>query len=449
MIVINIPRHFVPERTYALDVLLGNILGLDYRIEIVNRPHYEFNVGNGKKLIIEDRFFSGTDEEFGYLRENNLPGSVRFVKNRFIKGEDIPVIYGTGALEVNGDNSRMLCGIDIIASAFFMLTRWEEYVLSDRDEHDRFPAAASLAFRCNFLDRPVVNEYAGMLWQMLQYLGCRQKTGATPFHFVLTHDVDALLKWLDWKHVLHTAAGDIVKRRQPKTALSRITEYRKIRRQEIKDPFDTFDWLMDLSESLQLKSHFYFMSTARSPSPNDRHSPYPLNHPRTRAIFQKIKTRGHITGFHPGYETINDEAAWASQREQLEKASEASVNCGRQHYLRFQVPYTWQLWENQGMETDSTCGYADREGFRCGTGHRFPVFNILTRKKLKLHEQPLIFMDVCNFHDGGCKGKSFNHHHLFDIISTARTFNTPVTLLFHNNVFEEPGFTGFYKEILS
>ena len=45
------------------------------------------------------------------------------------------------------------------------------------------------------------------------------------------------------------------------------------------------------------------------------------------------------------------------------------------------------------MKVDGTCGYADKEGFKCGTGDEFSVFNILTRKKLKLKERPLIVMD--------------------------------------------------------
>lgn len=450
MIVISIPDNYVPERTYALGILMGTILDLDYRIETKNRRDYEFSLPNGNSLILEDHFFTPASQST-YLDKSFIPQKVPYIKNRFIThrdNADIPVIYGSDHLQVNAESGHIRCGIDMAASAFFMLTRWEEYVLDHRDEHDRFPASASLAVKHGFIDRPVVNEYAGMLWQMLEFLGCKQQPASAGFSFVLTHDVDALLKWLDWKQVLRTAAGDILKRFQPKIALSRIAEYRSIRGQKIKDPYDTYDWLMDLSESKNLQSHFYFMSTRLSRSPNDRHSPYPLNHPKTLAIFQKIEDRGHITGFHPGYDTIDNVSAWAAQREELEQARGCALHVGRQHYLRFAAPHTWQLWEDQGMHTDSTCGYSSREGFRCGTGHSFPVFNFLTREKLNLHEQPLIFMDVCNYFDGGYDGKSFQHHHLFDIIASARTFGTPVTLLFHNNVFAEPGFMEFYKQIL-
>lgn len=446
-IIISVPSTFLPERIYAIDVLMATILQLDYHIKPSSQRNYEFTLPNGNRLILEDHFFTMAETD-GYLDKRFIPSTVPFVKNSFTKGEDIPVIYGAEEPSIKQENGLIRCSIDIAASAFFMLTRWEEFVLDDRDEHDRFPATSALAVTHGFIDRPIVNEYAHLLWHMLQALGCRQQPALQDFSFILTHDVDALLKWLDWVHVLRTAAGDIIKRRQHKTAFSRVREYRSIQRQELKDPFDRYDWLMKLSESRNLQSHFYFMSNWNSQSSNDRHSAYPLKHLYARALFKKIKERGHVIGFHPGYGTIDNENVWAAQRDELENACGCTVTTGRQHYLRFKVPQTWQLWQDQGMHVDSTCGYSRREGFRCGTGHSFPVFNIQSRQKLKLLEQPLVFMDVCNFYDGGYDGKSFEHHHLFDIIRFARQFGTPVTLLFHNSVFAEPGFTELYQQIL-
>ena len=45
-----------------------------------------------------------------------------------------------------------------------MLSRYEEAVLLDRDDHDRFPATASIAYKTGFLDRPIIDEYVEILW---------------------------------------------------------------------------------------------------------------------------------------------------------------------------------------------------------------------------------------------------------------------------------------------
>ena len=70
--------------------------------------------------------------------------------------DSLPIIYGKTnisgkyieeALDIN------YVGIDIFGSAFFMLTRMEEYIITDRDEHDRFPVESSIAYKVGFLER--------------------------------------------------------------------------------------------------------------------------------------------------------------------------------------------------------------------------------------------------------------------------------------------------------
>jgi hypothetical protein len=52
------------------------------------------------------------------------------------------------------------------------------------------------------------------------------------------------------------------------------------------------------------------------------------------------------------------------------------------------------MWESSGLSEDSTLGYPEFEGFRCGICHDFPVFDTRQRKMLHLREKPLIAMDV-------------------------------------------------------
>ena len=45
------------------------------------------------------------------------------------------------------------------------------------------------------------------------------------------------------------------------------------------------------------------------------------------------------------------------------------------------------------MKWDSILTYPEKEGFRCGMCYEYSIFNILTRKKLKLKEIPLEVME--------------------------------------------------------
>ncbi len=109
------------------------------------------------------------------------------------------------------------------------------------------------------------------------------------------------------------------------------------------------------------------------------------------------------------------------------------------------MPTTWQIWEDNGMEVDSTCGYADKEGFRCGTGDEFSVFNILTREKLGLKERPLVFMDDnhYSYNRNITLDKSFNQ--VKTIINRLKKYNSNYTMLFHNSIFTDDKNVDFVK----
>ena len=388
MINIYIPSNNIEERKYIIDILLEEFLCLDYTIEIKDIQNYEIILENGNKLIIEDHFFNKFPKDLEYLKKENIPEKVEFTINDFIVESNIPIIYGINKLITN-NHSTIICGIDIFATSFFMLTRWEEYVNKTRDIHNRFPASASLAYKFNFLDRPIVNEYIEMLWNMLKFLGCQQNRKERKFELVLTHDVDDILLYRTYKDLIRRVGGDIIRRKNPILALQTIFDYCLVKLGKKNDPYDTFDWLMDMSEKAGVKSHFFFMARGQTSYDNR----YTLDSQFIQNLVNKIKKRGHYIGIHPSYNAYNDFKQLKNEKIELETTLQTKITFGREHYLRFEVPTTWQLWEDNNMDWDSTMGYADKEGFRCGVCYPFSIFNILSRKKLKLKERPLSVME--------------------------------------------------------
>jgi len=408
MIKIKIPNNNIAERKYILDILFGEFLGLVFELEI-GSEEYEIELENKELLIIKDTFFNKYPNDLEYLKLENIPKSIE--------------------------------ELDIFAASFFMLTRWEEYVNKSRDSHNRFPAYESLAYKQGFLDRPIVNEYVEELKKMLLELDSSLKFKTKKLELVLTHDVDEIRMWKNWRQVFRVALGDIVKRKDIILALERFAEYFLIKREKVKDPFDTFDWLMDKSEAIGVKSRFYFMSGGVTTYDNR----YKIDELKSLEIIEKIKKRGHIIGIHPSYNAYNNFEQFKKEKTLLEKTVGIKITEGREHYLRFEVPTTWQIWEDNGMLVDSTCGYADKEGFRCGTGDKFSVFNILTRKKLKLKERPLVFMDDNHY----SYNKDINTENSFkkiqEIIKKCERYSSKCTILFHNSIFISNGKVNFYN----
>jgi len=398
MIQISIPNNNLNERKYIIDILFNEFLGLEYCIEIASGD-YVIVLSNGEELTIKDTFFNKYPMDFEYLKLENLPSKIE--------------------------------ELDIFSASFFMLTRWEEYVNKNRDSHNRFPATESLAFKQGFLDRPIVNESIEKLKKKLLKRDSNLKFKEQKWELFLTHDVDQLYFWKNKKQLAKLYMGDIIKRRDIQLAFNRVKEYFLVKFKKGKDPFDTFDFLMDISETIDLKSRFYFMSGGVTKYDNN----YEIDDSRTISLIEKIKKRKHCIGFHPSYNAYKDIEQFKKEKELLEKVIGQKVLEGREHYLRFEVPTTWQIWEDNGMKVDSTCGYADKEGFRCGTGNEFSVFNILTRKKLKLKERPLVVMDSTLFDYNG-----YSDEVAYKKIVLMRQYTQKCTILWHNSSVKNMGF---------
>jgi hypothetical protein len=164
-----------------------------------------------------------------------------------------------------------------------------------------------------------------------------------------------------------------------------------------------------------------------------------LNSKRFKLKVKDIKRRGHCIGFHPGYYTYDNFERWNSEKRLLEDAVKDQISEGRQHYLRFSVPDTFRIWDKNYMEFDSTLGYADHEGFRCGTGDNFSVFDFHERRQLHIKEIPLIIMDGTLRRYSKEKAQSIIQYYLH----MGRRYNSKITLLFHNSTFYGEEWEGY------
>jgi hypothetical protein len=277
--------------------------------------------------------------------------------------------------------------VDIIATTFFMLSRWEETIVATRDQHGRFPGTASVAYRQGFLDRPIVDEYALILRQWLRILLPSWEPERRSFSVKLSHDVDRIRYFARGYTAILTLGGDLVKRRDPARAWQTILGVVLPE----KDPFYAgIHFLAQLSQQCGLGDDaFYFMATGPEPQESD----YDLRSPLVERCIKTLQDQGFEIGLHAGYHTFNDLARLRAEKARLEDVIKQAHIGGRQHFLRFQAPLTWRHWEQAGLAYDSTVTYADQEGFRCGTCHPFRPFDVELNRELGLWERPLIVME--------------------------------------------------------
>ncbi len=430
---IDLPDGSLPEKTYLVRVILEDFLGLVCNVGRSDSAYYElYEPLNSKKLQLRDAFFYGAPEG-GRQSSENIPQVQRWAAHSFVVGLPLPVLYGTDRITTN--ETGTICEIDVFAAIFFMLTRWEEQFIEKPDKYQRFSAEASLAWRWDFLHRPIVEEYLLFLKNMLRHILPGIVFRPTEFKVQFTHDIDF------WSAPvrLRNFAKDILVRRSF-SAFSKRWAYWRNR----VNPIDLFDLFMDVSERHGGQAHFYCIAGHRA-GKLDGEKYY--NHPQYRATLRRVIARGHVVGLHPSVQTLDNPTYLIEEKERLESIIGAPVTTGRQHLLRFKLPDTWEYWEQAGLTCDSTLGYAGAPGFRCGTGRTFPVFSVRQRRVLNLREMPLIVMDTTLKNYLGLYPNA-GFARMAQFIETGRQYQMPITLLLHNSLGDDIEWPGWKKVYL-
>jgi len=344
---------------------------------------------------------------------------------------------------------------DILGLTYWMLARVEEIGRTDLDNHDRFPATSSHAYKHGYLDRPVVDEWLHVLGQVIQ----RQWPGVVlkqhEFQMRVSHDVDSPSQYAfkSWKAIGRMMAGHLLKRRDLKAFLT--APYVKMRtRKHLHpvDPFNTFDWLMDNSEANDLHSAFYFICGRTNP---DKDGDYELEHPVIRDLMRRVHARGHEIGLHPSYGTFQQPGLIREEADRLKRVCTKEGIAqerwgGRMHYLRWEQPTTLKAWADAGMDYDSTLGYADSPGFRCGTCHDYPAFDPVAQETLNLRLRPLVAME-CSVIDDVYMGLGVNEkaeQEFLKLKKRCERVGGAFNLLWHNSYLSSVGTRALYTRII-
>lgn len=356
-----------------------------------------------------------------------------------------PLIY-----EENGD---IVFDFDILYSAFYILTRSEEIGSAELDKWGRFPASASHAYKNNYLHRPVVDEYAEILWYCIKKLYPRLCRTERKFEMMLTHDVDEPFEALfkpAWRMV-RSFGSDVLCKRDIRLAVDRAHRWFQVKNGRLDcDYAYNFDRIMDIDEAAGCKGAFYFIPDCSGRMSGD----YNLEHPLIRHLIRQIGERGHEVGYHGSFDTYLDEEKTKHEVSQLKEiAEEEGVTQtrwgGRQHYLRWSAPQTWRNYESAGLDYDTTLSFADTAGFRCGTCRPYHVFDVECRKVMNLVEYPLTVMEVSVL-SKQYMGLSYEKakEYMLVLKEKCRKYRGVFVLLWHNGNFITEIDWNVYKETI-
>ena len=113
-----------------------------------------------------------------------------------------------------------------------------------------------------------------------------------------------------------------------------------------------------------------------------------------KAYFRYLKTLtlSHI-GLHPSYDTLRNLEQLGKEKKQLEKILQSKITHSRQHFLRMQVPETFQELILAGVEEDFTLAFAHAPGFRSGTAIPYFFYDLQKDEATTLLIRPTVMMD--------------------------------------------------------
>ncbi|NRP37546.1 hypothetical protein XMA121_000131 [Marinobacterium sp. xm-a-121] len=460
MLKVKVPTTCSEELRYTISVVFTELLVTDYLLE----THEDSTIsmaftGSEKNLQINNDFFSKA--QHCWLEKDSLPtlplAHWDVSKEGFspkLLDAKLPVIFGEP--EIQRVSEGNVLKLDVFGSIFFMLSRYEEAVEQERDEFDRFPAKASVAFKENFLNRPIVDEYLAILEHCITALWPDISLQKPEYKKFITCDTDWPFEPTrrSFKKMTRSSARSVLVEKNVKKALNTIFGYIKnCFGLEQADPHrDAVNWIMEENEKVGNKVAFYFITVNTSHLDNNDD----FDSDSVRSMFNEIHSRGHEIGVHPGFETYANASLVKQTVDKLkqifqEEGITQKVIGGRQHYLKWDVTKTPRFWDENGLQYDSTLMYAEMAGFRCGTCREYSMYDIIRRKPLKLKQRPLLTMEstiIAERYEGyGYGEKSLQRFLYFKDI--CKQFGGTYTLLWHNCHLLTTDDRILYKELIS
>lgn len=440
---IRISDYYKPEVEYICHVVFNEFLGVPYVIDwYPDRDSYHVDF-HDSSITFPNVLFSMPED--CWLKKASFPGLPlsEVPDPGGLLSHTIPVLYGRVTQPAD------TCQVDILGSIFFMLTRYEEIDADGADKFGRYRHEDSVLYKANLLRRPLVNEYLEVLKARLRLLVPSIVFKKRGYQVSLSHDVDVPITYnAAWKDTIRQSLGDLRFRKSPGLFLKRYAGrlLNTMSGSFSFDPNNNFDFIMDAEEETGISGLFNFIPL---PGTGVFDSNYDIRTPFLRTLLRKISNRGFEIGFHPGYETfvnrdrMKKELDWLNQT--LEELSIQPVRRGRQHYLRWANPATWRIWDELGLQEDSSVGYGMINGFRAGSCYKYSVFDLQNRKHLKLVEEPLIVMDVNSDVNANCS-EIIEEVRYFERV--CRLFQGNFTLLYHNNYIISGSQKETFKSIL-
>lgn len=430
---------YVPKLTnrlgYTINVVMRNMLHADFAITTDSE---KFRAYDGPRFCYGPQPVGGPDTLYFKSCHLLFETTIEEQNCRCFQHEGMPALF-----PVYGRDLAL--PFDPLASIFYMLSRYEEYLPHRKDEHGRFLASESIAFKQHFLQTAVADRWALLIRDILLQRFPQMAFTPRNFMFEQTIDIDAAYCYL-YKGLFRTTLGilrDGLHRHTPEEVIRRIS----VLRHKEPDPFDTFDYIIDRKARAAHGSLIFF------PLLGDYgiyDKPASYHNIPFRELLQRLADYAKI-GIHTSYYASDEPARIETEIDRLSDIIHRSIVRNRFHFLRFSLPNSYRQLADNGIQHDYSMGYADQPGFRSGTCSEVPFYDLSSDQETALHIHPFVAMDT-TFHTHLRLSPDEAIAQLHSLVDEVRAVNGTFSCIFHNqNLCDDFGWEGWkavYEDLL-
>lgn len=319
-------------------------------------------------------------------------------------------------------NSSYSVPFDLLGAAFWLLSRYEEYLPHKGDQYNRFQYKSSLAYQYEFLHFPLVNvwlsEFQKILLEKFPSLDIKQRT----YNVISTIDIDNVYKYKH-KGFVRTLAGLLSDRN-----FSKIKQRMRIILGKEKDPFDCYDFLIDAHKQTNTKAIYFFL--LGDYGPNDK------NHSSSDLRFQSLIKHladYSMVGVHPSFGSNDNLRQLKVETSRLGNITHKLITKTRQHFSMLTFPNTYKDLLQAGLTSDYSMGYKNMNGFRSSYCYPYKWYSldiesvssltihsfVITENSLLAHEKEnKSLVDIAN-----------------PLLNEVKRYNGELISIFHNDGF--------------
>jgi len=399
------------------------IYGVDFSVDV------NHGIDNKSKIQIakcDDGFFDGDDSH---------PQNVIWKE---WESRNIPLFFAENDnLDiVNCDDDQVIISYDIISSAFYLLSGWQEYKSAEREaELGRFPYNKSIQFELGIAEIPVVNYYFDILKKAIEKaynISLQVKMwGNSSFNTFISHDIDICES--GWKE-----AGIWELRKGRPFSTFKLVLMKVFG----KDHWFNFDRMINIEKKYGAKSTYFFLCV-NTKAKNLPNSDYNISDEKFQGVFDKILGYNSEIGIHGSLGTSNDLEMLKSERGMINR----DIIGNRFHFLDYDIHHTPALLEEFGVKYDASLGFFEHIGFRHSFCFPFFPYDFINDRPFKFLEVPLFVMDnsMENLNFMGISQEE-SLEKIKELATEVKKFNGCFSLLWHNNYFSDYKFKG-WKEV--